>query len=68
MVMIALSFARMVLAFRTSVVPAQAAVANVLWIAGRMGADGDLAVGRLSRLVGLTGLVPIVSYVCCSCS
>ena len=64
MVVIALGFALLVLAFRTSVVPALAAVANVLSIAGAHGARTAIfQFGWLSRLVGLTGSVPIVCYV-----
>jgi putative drug exporter of the RND superfamily len=66
MVVIALSFALLVLAFRTAVVPAQAAVANVLWTAGAHPRTATFQFGWLSRLVGLTGSVPIVSYVRCS--
>ena len=63
MVVIALSFALPVLAFRTSVVAALAAVANVWSIAGAHGARTAIfQFGWLSRLVGLTGSVPIV---CC---
>ena len=65
MVVMALSFALLlVLALRAALVPAQAAVANVLSIAGAYGAwMAIFQVGWLSRLVGLTGSVPIVSYV-----
>ena len=63
MVVITLGFALLVLAFRTSVVPALAAVANVFSIAGAHGArTATFQFGWLSRLVGLTGSVPIVCY------
>ncbi len=64
MALIALSFALLILAFRTVVIPAQAAVANVVWIAAAYGVlTAIFQFGWLSRLVQLTGSVPILSYV-----
>jgi RND superfamily putative drug exporter len=51
LVVIALSFVLLILAFRTVVIPPQAAVMNLL------------SIGWLSGLIGLSGPVPIVSYV-----
>jgi RND superfamily putative drug exporter len=63
-VVIALSFFLLILAFRTLVIPAQAAVMNLLSIGA---AYGVLTLifqhGWLSGLIGLSGPVPIVSYV-----
>jgi RND superfamily putative drug exporter len=63
MVVIALSFARIVLASHLSGPSAGCGRECVVDCRGAWGADGDLAVRRFSRFVGLTGLVPIVSYV-----
>jgi RND superfamily putative drug exporter len=63
-VVIGLSFCLLILAFRTIVVPAQAAVMNLLSIGA---AYGVLTLifqhGWLSGVIGLSGPVPIVSYV-----
>jgi RND superfamily putative drug exporter len=64
MALIALSFALLILAFGIVVIPAQAAVANVLSIAAAYGVlTAIFQFGWLSRLVELTGSVPIVSSV-----
>jgi putative drug exporter of the RND superfamily len=64
LVVIALSFALLVLAFRTVVVPAQAAVMNLLSIAASYGVlTAIFQFGWLDGLIGLSGPVPIVSYV-----
>ncbi len=64
LVVIALSFALLILAFRTVVIPAQAAVMNLLSIAASYGVlTAIFQYGWLSGLIGLTGPVPIVSYV-----
>jgi RND superfamily putative drug exporter len=64
MALIALSFALLILGFRTVVIPAQAAVANVFSIAAACGVlTAIFRFGWLSRLFELTGSVPIVSYV-----
>ncbi len=64
LVVIALSFLLLVLAFRTVVVPVQAAVMNVLSIAASYGVLTALfQFGWLHSLIGLEGAVPIVSYV-----
>ena len=64
LVVIALSFLLLVLAFRTLVVPVQAAVMNVLSIAAAYGVlTAIFQFGWLHRLIGLPGSVPIVSYV-----
>jgi RND superfamily putative drug exporter len=64
LVVIALSFLLLILAFRTAVVPAQAAVMNLLSIAASYGVlTAIFQYGWLSSLVGLHGSVPIVSYV-----
>ena len=62
--MIALSFVLLILAFRTVVIPAQAAVMNLLSIAASYGVlTAVFQYGWLSGLIGLDGPVPIVSYV-----
>ncbi|MBV8734335.1 MAG: MMPL family transporter [Solirubrobacterales bacterium] len=64
LVVIALSFCLLILAFRTAVVPAQAAVMNLLSIGASYGVlTAIFQFGWLSGLVGLSGSVPIVSYV-----
>jgi putative drug exporter of the RND superfamily len=64
MALIALCFALLMPAFRTAVIPAQAAVANVLSIAAAYGVlTAIFQFGWLSRLVELTGSVPILSSV-----
>ncbi|MBV9818178.1 MAG: MMPL family transporter [Solirubrobacterales bacterium] len=64
LVVIALSFALLILAFRTLVVPAQAAVMNLLSIAASYGVlTAVFQYGWLSGVIGLHGSVPIVSYV-----
>ncbi len=64
MALIALSFALLILAFGIVVIPARAAVANVLSIAAAYGVlTAIFQFGWLSRLVELTGSVPIVSSV-----
>jgi RND superfamily putative drug exporter len=64
LVVIALSFALLVLAFRTVVVPAQAAVMNLFSIAASYGVlTAIFQYGWLDNLIGLSGPVPIVSYV-----
>jgi RND superfamily putative drug exporter len=64
MALIAFSFALLILAFGIVVIPARAAVANVVWIAAACGVlTAIFQFGWLSRLVELTGSVPIVSYV-----
>jgi putative drug exporter of the RND superfamily len=64
LVVIALSFALLILAFRTVVIPAQAAVMNLLSIAASYGVlTAIFQYGWLSGLIGLNGSVPIVSYV-----
>ena len=63
-VVIALSFVLLTLAFLTLVVPAQAAVMNLLSIAASYGVlTAVFQYGWLSGLIGLSGPVPIVSYV-----
>ncbi len=63
-VVIVLSFLLLVLAFRTLVVPAQAAVMNVLSIGASYGVLTALfQFGWGSGVLGLPGSVPIVSYV-----
>ena len=63
-VVIVLSFLLLVLAFRTVVVPMQAAVMNVLSIGAAYGVLTALFQwGWLHGLIGLDGPVPIVSYV-----
>jgi len=64
LVVIALSFALLVLAFRTLVIPPQAAVMNLLSIGASYGVlTAIFQYGWLSGLIGLSGPVPIVSYV-----
>ncbi len=64
LVVILLSFALLVIAFRTVVVPPQAALMNLLSIAASYGVlTAIFQYGWLSKLVGLSGPVPIVSYV-----
>jgi putative drug exporter of the RND superfamily len=63
-VVIVLAFLLLILAFRTVVVPAQAAVMNLLSIAASYGVlTAIFQYGWLSGLIGLPGPVPIVSYV-----
>ena len=64
LVVIALSFCLLILAFRTAVVPAQAALMNLLSIGASYGVlTAIFQYGWLSGLMGLNGSVPIVSYV-----
>jgi RND superfamily putative drug exporter len=67
LVVIALSFVLLILAFRTLVIPAQAAVMNLLSIAASYGVLTAVFqygwLSGLSGLIGLDGPVPIVSYV-----
>ena len=64
LVVITLSFGLLIIAFRTVVIPAQAAVMNLLSIAAAYGVlTAIFQYGWLSGLVGLDGPVPIVSYV-----
>jgi len=63
-VVIALSFVLLILAFRTVVIPAQAAVMNVLSIAASYGVlTAIFQYGWAHSVIGLEGAVPIVSYV-----
>jgi RND superfamily putative drug exporter len=63
-VVIALSFLLLVLAFRTVVIPPQAALMNILSIGASYGVlTAVFQYGWLSKLIGLSGPVPIVSYV-----
>ena len=63
-VVIALSFGLLILAFRTVVVPPQAAVMNLLSIGAAYGVlTAIFQYGWLSGVIGLSGAVPIVSYV-----
>jgi putative drug exporter of the RND superfamily len=63
-VVIALSFLLLMLAFRTVVIPVQAAVMNVLSIGAAYGVlTAIFQYGWLHGLIGLDGSVPIVSYV-----
>ena len=63
-VVIALSFVLLLLAFRTVVIPIQAAVMNVLSIGAAYGVLTALfQYGWLHGAIGLSGPVPIVSYV-----
>jgi putative drug exporter of the RND superfamily len=64
LVVIALSFLLLMLAFRTVVIPVQAAVMNLLSIGAAYGVLTALFQwGWLHSLIGLDGPVPIVSYV-----
>jgi putative drug exporter of the RND superfamily len=64
LVVIALSFLLLMLAFRTVVIPLQAAVMNLLSIGAAYGVLTALFQwGWLHGLIGLDGPVPIVSYV-----
>jgi putative drug exporter of the RND superfamily len=64
LVVIALSFVLLILAFRTVVIPAQAAVMNLLSIAAAYGVlTAIFQYGWLSDVIGLEGPVPVVSYV-----
>jgi uncharacterized membrane protein YdfJ with MMPL/SSD domain len=63
-VVIGLSFLLLILAFRTVVVPPQAAVMNLLSIGASYGIlTAVFQYGWLSGLIGLNGGIPIVSYV-----
>ncbi len=64
LVVIALSFVLLILAFRTVVIPPQAAVMNLLSIGASYGVlTAIFQYGWLSDVIGLSGPVPIVSYV-----
>src|SRR5690242_10938493 len=64
LVVIALSFLLLMLAFRTVVIPAQAAVMNLLSIGAAYGVlTAVFQWGWLHGLIGLDSAVPIVSYV-----
>jgi putative drug exporter of the RND superfamily len=64
LVVIALSFLLLLLAFRSVVIPAQAAVMNLLSIGAAYGVlVAIFQFGWLHNLIGLDGAVPIVSYV-----
>jgi RND superfamily putative drug exporter len=64
LVVIALSFVLLTLAFRTVVVPVQAAIMNVLSIGAAYGVlTAIFQFGWLHSVIGLDGSVPIVSYV-----
>jgi putative drug exporter of the RND superfamily len=64
LVVIALSFVLLLLAFRTVVVPVQAAVMNLLSIGAAYGVlTAMFQWGWLHGLIGLDGAVPVVSYV-----
>ena len=64
LVVIALSFLLLLLAFRTVVIPMQAAVMNLLSIGAAYGVLTALFQwGWLHGLIGLDGAVPVVSYV-----
>jgi RND superfamily putative drug exporter len=64
LVVIALSFLLLILAFRTVVIPAQAAIMNLLSIGASYGVlTAIFQYGWLSGLIGLSGPVPVVSYV-----
>ena len=61
---IALSFLLLILAFRTVVIPPQAAVMNLLSIGASYGVlTAIFQYGWLHSVIGLDGSVPIVSYV-----
>jgi putative drug exporter of the RND superfamily len=63
-VVIALSFLLLVLAFRTVVIPPQAALMNVLSIGASYGVlTAVFQYGWAAKAIGLSGSVPIVSYV-----
>ncbi|HTZ88256.1 MAG TPA: MMPL family transporter [Solirubrobacteraceae bacterium] len=64
LVVIALSFALLIVAFRTAVIPAQAAVMNLLSIGASYGVlTAVFQYGWLADVIGLNGAVPIVAYV-----
>jgi putative drug exporter of the RND superfamily len=64
LVVILLSFVLLILAFRTAVIPAQAAVMNLLSIGASYGVlTAIFQYGWLAKVIGLSGSVPIVSYV-----
>jgi len=64
LVVIALSFVLLIMAFRTVVIPAQAAVMNLLSIGAAYGVlTAIFQYGWLSGAIGLEDSVPIVSYV-----
>ncbi|HEV7529295.1 MAG TPA: MMPL family transporter [Solirubrobacteraceae bacterium] len=64
LVVIALSFVLLILAFRTAVIPVQAAVMNLLSIGASYGVlTAIFQYGWLADAIGLKGAVPIVSYV-----
>jgi RND superfamily putative drug exporter len=64
LVVIALSFLLLILAFRTVVVPPQAAVMNLLSIGASYGVlTAIFQYGWLATVIGLPGKVPVVSYV-----
>jgi putative drug exporter of the RND superfamily len=64
LVVILLSFLLLILAFRTAIIPAQAAVMNLLSIGAAYGVlTAVFQYGWLSSVIGLSGPVPIVSYV-----
>ena len=64
LVVIALSFCLLVLAFRTVVIPPQAALMNILSIGASYGVlTAIFQFGWFSSIIGLPGAVPIVSYV-----
>ena len=64
LVVISLSFVLLILAFRSVVIPTQAAVMNLLSIGAAYGVlTAIFQYGWLSGVIGLSGPVPIVSYV-----
>jgi putative drug exporter of the RND superfamily len=64
LVVILLSFLLLIVAFRTAIIPAQAAVMNLLSIGAAYGVlTAVFQYGWLSGVIGLSGPVPIVSYV-----
>jgi RND superfamily putative drug exporter len=64
LVVILLSFVLLILAFRTAVIPVQAAVMNLLSIGASYGVlTAIFQYGWLAKAIGLSGSVPIVSYV-----